>query len=404
MKTRSTRLTVFLFIFILLYNLPGIQGKAQTLKPTIPNADLITIDVDNIGKGRNIMFSEIFKQVKLVPLETTRECLIGNIDQLLIENDTIYVMDQRIAKSLFVFDKTGKFIRKIGRQGKGPGEYISPRSFAIDNKNRRINVYGVSKILNYTLNGDFMNEINTRGRSVKEIANLDGIIYVDHDPIPQDKNSTLLTAYDKDGKEVNTWLPNGQYNHGFQQHSGYFFHLIKTPYDIKYIRPFFDTIFCINNQQLTPFIAIETRHRVTQSEMKKINSIPIMELGEYFMKNGDYFRGPSSYTENERLIMAQLTLPDYAIFWLINPKNKKYIIGVPKDDLTNGVIPIITTVTDDCFVFTTNMGYTNMQLIEGVKDGSIKLDKAEKEKVLKLTPDSNPVIMFYECREDFLED
>lgn len=379
------------------------RDKDSKLKKTTTNNDLITIDIDKANIKNTILFSEIFKQIRIVPLETNRDCLIGNIDKMLIENDTIYVLDEKIARSLFVFDNNGKFIRKIGKLGNGPGEYRKPRSFSIDTENKRINIYGVGKILNYTLSGVFIRNIRTDNYSVIDIANQNGIIYVDHSPFMNDKDGTLLTAFDTDGKVLNTWLPNSKYTHGFQQQMTTMFDLVETPKDIKYIRPFFDTIFCIDNRELVPFISFETKNIVTQSEMNKINSIPIMELSKYlFPSNTAFYQGPLAYAENKRLIMIQLKIPGNVPYCLLNPKNKNYVFGLLEDDLTGLTLPLVITVTDDSYVFTTNMSFTNIDLIEKVKNGSIKLDKVEKEKVLRLKPDNNPVIMFYECREDFL--
>jgi len=395
----------FIIVFAnCLCNVLTAQNKDSKLKQTTTNNDLITINIDQANMHNTILFSEIFKQIRIVPLETTRECLIGNIDKMLIRNDTIYILDEKIARSLFVFDKTGKFIRKIGKLGKGPGEYNKPRSFSIDTKNKIINIYGVGKILNYTLNGDFIRNIRTENYSVIDIANQDGTIYVDHSPFQNDKNGTLLTAFDKEGKVLNTWLPNAEYTHGFQQNMTAIFELVETPEDIKYIRPFFDTIFSINNQELIPFISFETKNIVTQREMSKINSIPIMELSKYlFPSNTTIYQGPLAYAENNRLIMIQLKIPGNAPYCLLNPKNKNYVFGLLQDDLTGLTLPLVITVTDDSFVYTTNMSFTNMKLIENVKNGSIKLDETEKEKVLKLKPDDNPVVLFYKCREDFLQ-
>lgn len=43
----------------------------------------------------------------------------------------LYVL-QRIAKSVHVFDSTGRFVRAIGRSGRGPGEFEFPTGMALD--------------------------------------------------------------------------------------------------------------------------------------------------------------------------------------------------------------------------------------------------------------------------------
>ena len=60
--------------------------------------------------------------VQIVPLETTDEALIANIDKIDIKNNRIYIMD-RHAKSVYVYDMNGKYLNRINNIGQGPGEY-----------------------------------------------------------------------------------------------------------------------------------------------------------------------------------------------------------------------------------------------------------------------------------------
>jgi len=68
--------------------------------------------------------------IKIVPLETNAECLIGRMDELEIKNGFIYVKDQ-MSKSVFRFDMQGKFQGKLEAIGQGPGEYIDPSYMAV---------------------------------------------------------------------------------------------------------------------------------------------------------------------------------------------------------------------------------------------------------------------------------
>ena len=50
------------------------------------------------------------------------------------KKDSIYILDQ-IDCAIKVFDDKGRYIRKIGTKGKGPGEFLSPKSFDIGSNN-----------------------------------------------------------------------------------------------------------------------------------------------------------------------------------------------------------------------------------------------------------------------------
>lgn len=92
-----------------------------------------------------------------IPLETKENCLIGEIRKVLIYDEFIFVFD-RFTNSLYVFDKEGKFIRKIGKTGQGPGEYGRISDFDIDQINNEIILYDINsrKFLFYDFNGVYL--------------------------------------------------------------------------------------------------------------------------------------------------------------------------------------------------------------------------------------------------------
>lgn len=64
--------------------------------------------------------------------------------------------------SVYQFDKSGRFIRKVGHNGRGPGEYIQIKNVQIDCKTNTINIFPGktgSKIIQYDFNGTFLKEI-----------------------------------------------------------------------------------------------------------------------------------------------------------------------------------------------------------------------------------------------------
>jgi len=105
----------------------------------------IVIDFDAV-KYDSLKLSKI----KFIPLETSRECIIGRVDKTLIKNDKIYVADFYQTKSLFVFDLNGKLLFKIAKMGQGPGEYLRLNDFDVnsngdiyilDNHSKKMKIY-----------------------------------------------------------------------------------------------------------------------------------------------------------------------------------------------------------------------------------------------------------------------
>jgi hypothetical protein len=103
----------------------------------LPANSFYTINIPEILKNqREVPVSEIAEKIEYVVLETSKESLLGRILDMKVTKDFIFIQHHNGA--LAQFDRTGSFIRYIGRLGRGPEEYIMIREFSIDEKNRRI--------------------------------------------------------------------------------------------------------------------------------------------------------------------------------------------------------------------------------------------------------------------------
>ena len=97
--------------------------------------DRIVVDITQPEK--NLKMSDLFSDIKYVKLETTSESLIQYINRVVDLEGNLLVVD-RDNQSLLLFDKDGRFIKKIAGQGKGPGEYSKMYDAAIDKEGRRL--------------------------------------------------------------------------------------------------------------------------------------------------------------------------------------------------------------------------------------------------------------------------
>ena len=70
-----------------------------------------------------MLLSEIAESIQYIPLESNSESFIGQIKQIKIFGDRIYVLDSKNNK-IVIFNKKGKYLNKIEAVGKGPKEYI----------------------------------------------------------------------------------------------------------------------------------------------------------------------------------------------------------------------------------------------------------------------------------------
>lgn len=106
----------------------------------------IIIDAnESFDISNNLLFN-------FIQLETTDTNLFGDIGNILIYQDKIYIIDSKSTK-LLVFNMEGKFITQIGSRGNGPGEYVLPIVMHINDKKHIISVGdpNLCKLLNYNI-------------------------------------------------------------------------------------------------------------------------------------------------------------------------------------------------------------------------------------------------------------
>jgi hypothetical protein len=81
----------------------------------------------------------------------------------------IYVGDSRQA-CIKVFDKSGAFVRTIGRRGQGPGELTLVESFAVSRDNQKLFVGDMNKLIVFDLQGHYKINFSTRGLSTVSLV------------------------------------------------------------------------------------------------------------------------------------------------------------------------------------------------------------------------------------------
>ena len=105
--------------------------------------------------------SDIADSLSYIKLATDTSNLIGVIDKIIPLKDRILIVDKDITQTIYIFDKSGKFIRKINKKGRGPGEYLSLNDVAVDVSHNRLIVHDdmAQKISIFTYEGEFIEKI-----------------------------------------------------------------------------------------------------------------------------------------------------------------------------------------------------------------------------------------------------
>ena len=134
-------------IAIILVCIFAVGCKNERVKKDFTEYDIS----EGIETEGHVFLSTIADNIDYIPLETRPESLLGDISKILFSSSSILVKDE--VGQLILFDRNGKYLRKIGSKGHGPQEYLNATSmafsgtgdelFLFDESARRIMVFDV---------------------------------------------------------------------------------------------------------------------------------------------------------------------------------------------------------------------------------------------------------------------
>ena len=118
----------------------------------------VAIKVDLKSISDNSIY-DYFSKIEIIPLETTKESILNpSFLKLLVFEDYIYVGDYK-NNSVCIFNKNGKFIKRVDKLGRGPGEYFSLSDYIINKTTRRLELLAPNgNVYSYDLLGDVFYE------------------------------------------------------------------------------------------------------------------------------------------------------------------------------------------------------------------------------------------------------
>lgn len=121
--------------------------------------DLIKVEIGPDDLVDEINLSQIVDDFRLVRLETNENCLIGKIDKIIFYKNFILIFDL-FHQTLFLYSENGDFLRKIGKRGGGPGEFLELQDFTIDSIRNQILLLDYQKIHKFSFDGKYIESKN----------------------------------------------------------------------------------------------------------------------------------------------------------------------------------------------------------------------------------------------------
>ena len=217
---------------------------------------------------------EIGGTITYIPLETSKECLLGDISK-----GKIVVTDTHIAvwywNQLVLFDASGNFISEIGRSGRGPGEYLGvwDYCFSLDGRTIYLLTYSDYRVLQYDVSGKFINSFKINGLNPVTILPLKDNLFVFHptnQPIQWDPVQHSLIISDLQNNQQKTY-PN--YHKLTMEQSGFMmlgaagasFYSYRG--NIRFRELSADTLFTVTEKGLLPYAVFQLGKKLMPVEI-----------------------------------------------------------------------------------------------------------------------------------------
>jgi len=220
---------------------------------------LTTIDIlDGLKTETEFLLSEMVKDVEYVKLETSKECIFP-FASFSVGGKYILAVNHNDPEQIFLFDRKGKFIRKIGGKGKGPLEYTSLTTVVADPEETYIlvNDYQRDIILKYDFDGKVISSYKYKEKLDGEVSDIvvknSREIYFRIDyPRLEKKKFYLIRKMDGEFNQIDSLFP---VNTSLLQGNGFFwggsdFYLNNG--SIQFRQFSFDTLFGESNGKLVP--------------------------------------------------------------------------------------------------------------------------------------------------------
>ena len=137
-----------------------------------------------------------------IKLQLPEEYILGAITSVTLTKDgNLLIADEQHLRLALLFDKNGKFIKQIGNNGKGPGEYLTPRHVLTNNEGEIIiSDPSLFRISFYNSNGDFSHSFSVRKMIWGMVIKPNNDILIHDQFATKIKPGNTIFAYNKRGE------------------------------------------------------------------------------------------------------------------------------------------------------------------------------------------------------------
>ena len=342
--------------------------------------DSLMIEI-NYNSTLFLKLSEYIETVKSIKLETSENCIIGEIKKVQIFKENIYILDD-VSNSLYLFDKFGKFINKLDKVGQGPGEYITMMDFevndsgiyALDVSSRSINQY------DFDLN--HIRKIPFPFASINFHPLNDTLFYIYNEPVSF-SDYHMITEVNNEGEVLDNLFPVKQqtkepfywasYNSVFQTYKG----------DAYFSPRYNNTIYTKKGKEWMKEIQVSFKNK-TFPENEDIQMYDISSSDFPYILREHYFI-------SNKYIIIDFSTNKGRCFSFYNKETKQVETGLAQNDLIPDYDRFFPRWQgDDFLIESVNAEYV-LEDFPGLLNTNTELSN--------LKSDDNPVLVIYELKK-----
>ena len=297
------------------------------------------VNLDTIPITEEFYLSSFIKKESdsIVLLDTVTDALMGEINKLSVYDDYIVTLDRNVYKGVLSFNRNGKFLRKIGQNGQGPGEYVSPTDFTCSIEEDKIFVLDsrLRKILTYRLStGDFLKDIHIEPYALR-VHYYKGNLYVDNPSYGQYKSENLLVRINIETGDCEEYMIspniyNANYDGSLANEGGPF--LQSTTGQFNYSQVFADVILRKEGLSFYPYLQFTSKNWMNANDLTDINMKDFSASRKLVAKNKYY--GINCFMETEDIIFCRIRKGVQTPYFFYNKRKGEMVLAKEmKDDI-----------------------------------------------------------------------
>jgi len=396
------KLTIFLLCIIL------ISCNNSVKEDTGARYDrdkFFTIDYEQVHENKTaVPLSEIASGIEYIRLETNDKCLLHLNARYHFTDDFIFINN---ITHILQFDRSGKFIKQIGKQGRGPGEIGLIRELSVldDKKQLVVQTNWARKLYYFSYEGEFLRSVPVSDvRYIKAIPG-NRLIYAESCAYGYEDYLFLLVSEEGDTLDVVNNYYKWENKSGRVMTVGY--HLFRTFYEYNGHTSFKfmynDTVYSERGDSIiTEYLIDLGRYALPQENRPEVPS-----TGPSFTEVSKGYHFVTSFEANEMLFISSQEYTDNLHYHMLyyRPQSRgQYLVnssGEPAsliNDIDGGIDFWPRAAVNDSIVYMPVLPHQIMN--EEFRDEiSTKTftDEAKRNELLEMINDlnenDNPILM-----------